>query len=64
MSLQDDIFAVQHALEGKPEADACDRVCTALVYFEIEEERKRQLLNDLSTGMRALKVLFEGRALL
>lgn len=39
MSIQDDIFDIDAALEGKPEAKAFNRVLS--FYFNIERENKR-----------------------
>ena len=57
MSLQDDIFDVQHALEGKPEAESFDRVYTALGQFEEDADNLRRLLNDMGAGIRAARII-------
>ena len=41
MSIQDDIFEVEHALEGKPEADSFDKIYTYLGNLERELEMYR-----------------------
>ena len=55
MSLQDDIFDVQAALEGKPEAAIFERVSEALYEFEQEADTYRRLLVDMKTGIRAVR---------
>lgn len=41
MSIQDDIFDVEHALEGKPEKDGFDRIHTYIGNLERELEIHR-----------------------
>lgn len=54
MSLQDDIFDVSAALEGKPEASALERIWQHLYAVEKREEEQRQTLADLRTGIGAI----------
>jgi len=41
MSIQDDIFDVEHALKGNPEEESFDRIYTYLGYLERELEDYR-----------------------
>lgn len=58
MSIQDDIFDVEHALEGKPEADCFDRVHTYLGNLERELEAYRSFYlaaQDLSLAIKKIE---------
>lgn len=57
MSIQDDVFDVQAALDGKPEAEAFERICEYLARIEKREDEAEQKLSQISAGLRALKEL-------
>lgn len=54
MSIQDDIFDVEAALEGKPEAEVFERLCSYLSAMEREVEIKQRILDQLRDGARAI----------
>lgn len=59
MSLQDDIFDVQAALDGKPEAEAFEEICKALGRFEVKADSYGKMLHDLSIGLRAFRLIWD-----
>ena len=61
-----DIIRVKEILVNQPGGTkqgsaAFDRICLALDAAEHTAEQRRLLLHDLRVGMRAIKVVFEGR---
>lgn len=60
MSLQDDIWDCQDALEGTDQEEAFERVYKALAVFETRAEKAEKALERLRNGAYALRQLFEG----
>jgi len=65
MSLQDDIFDVAHALEGKPEAVLFEEICTTFFKFEEQADQfsseLRQLKESLYVVGKYLNASQEGK---
>jgi hypothetical protein len=59
MGVQDYIFDVQSALEGKPEAEAFDKLVTYIGNLERANFTLNSVLQDIREGARALKSLME-----
>ena len=58
MSIQDDIFDVEHALQGKPEADCFDRIYTRFGQLERELEAYREFYSaavDLKVAIQKIE---------
>lgn len=55
MSLQDDFFDVDSALEGKPERDAFNRIWKRLCETEKRLEGAFSLVSAVGRGLRALR---------
>ena len=58
MSIQDDIFDVEHALEGKPEAESFDNIYTYLGDLERELEMYRSFYHaavDLKVAIQKIE---------
>jgi len=58
MSIQDDIFDVEHALEGKPEAESFDKIYTYLGDLERELEMYRAFYHaavDLKVAIQKIE---------
>lgn len=56
MSIQDDIFDVQHALECKPEAEAFERIYTALADLEREVYNLQRFRNSITDAARQIRM--------
>lgn len=59
MSLQDDIFDVQAALDGKPEAEPFERVYKAFCQLERENEIALQNEAKIKEAVRVIRALFD-----
>ena len=57
MSLQDDIFDIEDALKGKPEAEGFRRIVRALANFEEENDNLEKVFAALKRGAEAVKYL-------
>lgn len=58
MSIQDDIFDVEAALEGKPEAVIFERLMKYFTAIEQSEEDLRKDIDSIREGLKAInKVL-------
>lgn len=58
MSIQDDIFDVEHSLEGKPESECFDRIHTYLGNLERELEAYKgfyRAAQDLSFAIKKIE---------
>lgn len=55
MSLQDDFFDVDSALEGKPEHEAFNRIWKRLCETEKQLEGAFSLVSAIANGLRALR---------
>ena len=53
MALQDDIFDLQHVLEGKPEAKGLDRLLDKLYELEIEDSQRPRVRSEIAWVVRA-----------
>lgn len=59
MSIQDDIFDIQEALNKKPGlAKAFDNLCSYLGELEEAVETQQRTLTDIRKGAKAIKRLF------
>jgi hypothetical protein len=57
MAMQDDIFDVEDALKGKPEAASFDRIYTRFCRMEEENINLNRVFAALKEGARAVKYL-------
>lgn len=60
MSIQDDIFDVEAALDDKPEALAAfERVKTYFFALEAADDRRRDLIEKIARGVGAAQVILD-----
>ena len=57
MSLQDDVFDVAAALEGKPEAEAFDNITKRLWKYEADLEISEQNWNEVTRALAIIGTL-------
>lgn len=59
MSIQDDIFDIEAALEGKPEAVAFERVCDYFFKVEKSQGELSVLFKNVRSSMTTLNEIFK-----
>ena len=59
MSLQDKIFDVAAALEGKPEEESFDEICEYLNQLEASEERLHEVASPIYAIAKLVKEINE-----
>lgn len=59
MSIQDNIFDIQEALEGTPEEKIFEELCQYLYALEEDHSAQAEALENIRKGMNSLKHLLD-----